>query len=197
MEITGILSSIVTLVVGLFAFIIYRFEKNDGERAAASVVLEELRTIEKAIDKLNELKDFFSITPSSLSTEGWKKYRHVLVKYFDYDQMIQMSLFYERVDALKEMLQHWNAVYKQSILAKSENLQAELIRIADEVGSAAEYEAKKKKITDIVHPDGYWFEPNLYKGKILSLLELIHPISTTGVGEKIKAISKKKWYRFN
>ena len=54
---------------------------------------------------------------------------------------------------------------------------------------------KREKLRDGFERDDYWFEPFSYKTQIDKVLDLIDPISTNTIGEKIKQISTKKWYR--
>lgn len=194
MNLNIIISSGITLLVGLFAFIIYRIEKNDKDNSSANIVLEEIRTIETNIGKLKESGDLLSIVPANLSTKGWFEHRHILVKYLDFDEISQAGLFFERIEALKEMLNQWRSIYFESMKAKATKMQEKIVEIADQNEEKEKYQKKIDKITNIVHEESYWFEPALYKKQINLKLDLLSPMSTTSIGEKLKRIGKKKWY---
>lgn len=195
MDLNTIITSAVTLVVGLFAFIVYRIEKTDKDKSAANIILEEIRAIEKNVDKLKEAEDLINIVPSApaFSTSGWYKHRHLLIKYFDFDEISQLSLFFERVEELKDMLNQWRLVYFGGLQVKSTHTLEKLVDLADDVKNKEEYESRKKKMTDIIHVDSYWFEASIFKNSIGSKLKLLTLISATTIGEKIKKIGKKSW----
>ena len=194
MDLNTIITSVVTLSVGLFVFLIYKIEKTDKDRSAANIVLEEIRTIETNIDKLKESGDLLSVVPANLSTTGWFTHRHSLVRYMDFDEISKIGLFFERIEALKEMLDQWRLIYFESMKAKATKMQETIIEIARDKKDKANYEKEIKGITDIVHDENYWFEPKIYKNQINSKLGLLSPISTTTTGEKLKKIGEKKWY---
>jgi len=195
MDLNIIIPSTVTFLVGLFAFAIYRIEKTDKDKSAANIILEEIRAIEKNVDKLKEVENLLSIVPSAptLSTSGWYEHRHLIIKYFDFDETSRLSLFFERVEELKDMLNQWRRVYFGGLQMKNTKILEKLVDFADDVKNKEEYEARKEKMTKIIHLDSYWFEASIFKETINSKLRLLAPISTTTIGEKIKKIGKKTW----
>ncbi len=187
--------SISTIIVGLFAFIIYRFEKVDKEKTSAYIILEELRSIERTIDRLREVGDLTSVTPSALSTQGWVQHRNLVVKYLDFDQAMEVGLYYQRIDSLRETIIQWRSSYFKSLEAKSQGIQNKLIELASSEKSRQKYEAEKENITSIIHADTYFFEPSVIRSKISTVLPLIIPISSGLIGEKIKSITEKNWFQ--
>jgi hypothetical protein len=190
-DLNTIITSGVTLLVGFFAFILYRIEKNDKDKSSANLVLEEIRTIETNIDKLKENGNLLGTLPANLSTSGWFAYRNILVKHLDFYEISQAGLFFERIEALKDLLNQWRVLYFSTMQEKSFIVQNKLAEFAIE---NKDYEEKTKYLHEKFEAGEYWFEPFLYKKQINSLLSLISPISTTTIGEKIKNIGRKKWY---
>ena len=191
MDINTIALVATTLIVGAFAFVIYRIEKTDRDKSAANLVLEEIRAIETNVEKLKESGDLLSILPANLSTSGWFSYRHALVKHLDFDEISQIGLFFERIEGLKDLLNQWRNLYFSAMQEKSAVVQQHLATFAI---NGKDYEKEKKKL-NIFENDDYWFEPYLYKSQITSKLNLYSSISTTTIGEKLKRVGKTKWYR--
>lgn len=187
------LQSSATILVGLFAFIVYRLEKTDKERSASSIVLEEIRTIEDNITKLKETKDFLGIIPANLSTSGWYIYRHILVKYMDVDEISEIGSFFERAEVLKDMLDQWRKMF----FVAMENKAAVAIQYRAKFyidSPTKDYEDNIERLKNF-EKDNYWFKPNEFEKRIESKLASYGSISTTTVGEKLKRISRKEWYR--
>lgn len=186
-------STTVTFVVGLFAFIVYRLEKNDREQSSAKIVLEEVRAIERDVDKLKTGGELFSVIPYNFSSQGWNTNRHVLVKFLDQDEMLQLSLFFERVEILKDALDQWRNLYFSAMREKSSIVMQKHSQFALEKGG----DKMRAVLNEKFEKDSYWFEPYSYKEQMKKTLDLIQPILTTTVGEKLKLIANKSWNQNN
>ncbi len=188
------LSAFITFFVGFFAFIIYRLEKNNKEQSSAKIILEEIRAIERDVDRLKNTVDLMANVPTNLSTSGWNNNRHTVVKFLDYDEILQLSQFFERTEILKDILSQWRKHYFSAMEEKSAIILKELAKFTiEDQYPKQKREGLKKNFED----DSYWFEPYIFKDQTKKTLDLIQPISTTTVGEKIKVISNKKWYQFD
>ncbi|HSW87843.1 MAG TPA: hypothetical protein VLG12_01650 [Candidatus Saccharimonadales bacterium] len=185
-------SAFVTFIVGLFAFIIYRLEKNDKEKSSAKIVLEEIRAIEKDVDRIKSAGNLIDIVPANLSTSGWNKNRHTIVKFLDYDEIVQLGQFFERAEVLKDVLSQWRNHYFSAMQEKSSIVLSQLVVLALEDPYP---QTKRDKLREAFEKDNYWFEPFSYKEQLKKTLELMQAISTTTIGDKIKRVSSKSWYQ--
>lgn len=183
--------ALVTFFVGLFVFIIYFLDRTQKEKSAASIILEEIRSAERNILKLKESGNFLNVVPQSFTDSGWEQYGHLIVKYFDFDELNEISNFFEKVRALKQALSQWQNIHLDSMKTKATYMQSTLIDMAVKFdGNHEEYVAKKDKLTRLVHPESYWFEPDYFKNRVGELLG-IATISTSATGSKLKNLTKK------
>lgn len=192
MNVDAIFPSLVTLFVGFFAFIVYRLEKNDKEQSSAKIILEEMRAIEKDVDRLKSAGKLIDIVPANLSSLGWSNNRHTVVKFLDYDEILQISQFFERSEVLKDVLSQWRQHYFSAMEEKSDIVlqQLAIFALKDE-----SLDSERDKFKEKFEKDSYWFEPFSYRDQITKTLQLIQPLSVTTIGEKLKKISNKKWYQ--
>lgn len=190
MDINTTITSSMTLLVGLFVFIIYRFEKNDKEKTAASIILEEIREIEKEIDKLKD-KGYIRGVPVNLSTKSWFSYRYIFVKYLNIYELSQIELFFVRTELLNELLKERKNLFAHTMKVKASIVQESLAKFAIE---DKDNEEKVKRLHEKFEAGHYWFEPTIYQDETKSLLSLYSSISTTTIGNKLIKISKKSWF---
>jgi hypothetical protein len=183
-------SALITLLVGFSAFIIYRFEKNDKEQSSAKIVLEEIRAIEKDVDVLQN-GNLIDIVSTNLSTAGWNQNRHTLVKFLDYDEILQLSKFFENTEVLKDVVSQWRDHYFSTMQEKS----VIILQYLAEFSLEEPYPREKRLKLEVFEKDNYWFEPHSFREQIKKKLEIMQHISTTTIGDKIKKVSSKKWYQ--
>lgn len=190
------ISPFINVFVGLIAFAVYRFEKQDKEKSAATIILENIRSSERNIDKLKEsaskgLPDVHIVNPNSFSDIGWTEQRHLIVKHLDYDEFNQLSLFFERVSVLKEFISEWQRLHYESLISKTTSIQGALTEFAKD-SDKNKYQKRRDSLTEIIHPEGYWFDPRFFRENINSQLSLLNPVSTSSIGDKLKLITEQK-----
>lgn len=190
----NLLNSLVTFVVGLFAFVIYFLNKREQVKTGAILVLNEIRNAEKCFKDYSTNKDFLKFVPQSISTDSWSRYQHLLSSRFDEDQRQEIIKFFENIIAFKQIITEWRQLHSNSLSSKTNKMQEKLIDLAHESnGDNENYEIKKKQITDIIHSDPYWFEPNMFKTIMEQIMSNYGKISTSTTGQKLKDIAKGRF----
>ncbi|MFH1170631.1 MAG: hypothetical protein V1704_03680 [Candidatus Vogelbacteria bacterium] len=90
----GLLGSIVTILVGLVAIVLYFHQKNDNKGAAASLILQEIRYAEHHI-KFAKKNDYnFYLADKLLPTSSWHKNIHLFVNDLKETELDLLSNFY-------------------------------------------------------------------------------------------------------
>lgn len=188
------LNSIVTFIVGLFAFVLYFLNKREQLITAATLILNEVRSIENHFDNYSENKDFLRFTPVSISTDSWLQYRHLISPRLDEDQRQEIICFFDDAIAFKQIIAEWQQLHLNSLLSKTNKMQEQLISIAHESkGNAKDYETSKSQITSLIHPDSYWFEPSAFKSRMERVNSMDTKISTSSTGGILKKISRGRF----
>lgn len=98
-------SSVVTLVVGLIAYILYLKQKNDAKQDIAKLILQEIRFAENEIRRVNQKgnADYF-LSRKLLPTNSWHKNIHVFISDLDQSQVDMISEFYTRAEYLDYLI---------------------------------------------------------------------------------------------
>jgi len=99
-----LLQTIIIFVVGLFAFLIYKFQKRYDRKIAATILIMEIREIEEALNKLREvvpIKNYYS-SPPIIKGNSWEKYKFFFIKYLDADEYNLISEFYSTASRIEE-----------------------------------------------------------------------------------------------
>lgn len=100
--------STMTLIVGLFAFILYKFESNEKKQSAIKIVSAEIRYAKKEIEKTRSeiadkdpqekvriIKNIVSNNfPEKLTNSRWEEYKHYFVKDISEEKLDNINNFY-------------------------------------------------------------------------------------------------------
>lgn len=177
----SIISTLVTLCVGLFAIYLYLKERNDRKRDVAKLILQEIRCAEQKMRKYRDILQY-NFYDNLLPTNTWKDNIHLFVKDLTENQLDLINDFYSK------------AIYIGNIIQKIDQEKINLIRRQEDLMNNSEQDL---------------FKPVVPKNKALKLLsvndqlqkdlrtvsmttEFIH---NTPLGEKLIEISiKKRWY---
>lgn len=102
------LNPIITLLVGLVALFVYRKQKIDHKRNAASSILLEIQHAERAIDKVKDFvkKGSLDIDAVVLQADSWVKYKHLFSRDFDKDEWDSITGFYEKAKLLDQAISY-------------------------------------------------------------------------------------------
>ena len=100
-SLVGVLNTIATLVVGTFAYGVYRKGKRDEKRQAASVILLEIEEAEQRLSRVSVENPFptgdeqIKLMPIA----SWNQYKHLFTNDFDRNETDKISDFYLRCEA--------------------------------------------------------------------------------------------------
>ncbi len=94
----------ITLVVGVFVFVLYRKQKRDHKRNAAKLVLQEIRYAEQKIRKYREIKSY-KLYDKLLPTNSWNDNIHLFIKELQEAQNIDLiSDFYSKASYIDTLI---------------------------------------------------------------------------------------------
>ncbi|HET6746920.1 MAG TPA: hypothetical protein VFH06_02315 [Candidatus Saccharimonadales bacterium] len=208
-------NAFVTLVVGSFAYGVYRKGKRDEKRRAASVVLLEIEEAEQHLSKVSVSTPFPSAEADQVKlmpVSSWGIYKHLFINDFDRNETDKISDFYMRCEdydhaaTLKtnitfEQTQQELRTNMQRVLADyakdyNDNLEAAQ---SDERKSELEkaYIERRKRFVDIYGNTSethmYTYIPIKPYNDAQNALQGLEPsLSLTSVGTKLKSISRSR-----
>jgi len=147
-SIPTIFSALTTLLVGLYAFLLYKNQKDDIKKDAANIILLELQNAEKVLKLAQRSLDKpipeLPYDIISMPTESWGKNKYLFVADFDNNQWEAISNFYSTCGLFDESVRT-NASYFQ----KNE----EQVRVNIQKRSADLTESYGEKIENAKTPD--------------------------------------------
>ena len=143
----------VTLIVGLFVFILYIWQKRDSKKNAAKIIEVEISGAE---DKLKELKVKFAESSGNeivnsliLSSNSWTKYKHLFINNFTAKQWRKISEFYDNCELLNEAVREKDSFFGQN----SQAIRTARYNAAASFVTKAINDVAEGKL-NITHPDG-------------------------------------------
>lgn len=98
------LDAIVTFVVGSFAIFLYLKQKSDDKRAAAQLILQEVRYAEQQIRNARDKQNQYSLAVKLLPTNSWSKSIHLFVKRLEAPEIDIISQFYSQASFIDMMI---------------------------------------------------------------------------------------------
>lgn len=118
MEAKDYLESGVTVLVGLFIFILYIWQKRDRKKSAAKVVEVEISGAE---DRLKELKVKFAESGGEeignaliMPSNSWNQYKHLFIRDFTPKQWQKISEFYDNCELLNKAVRENDSFFGQN-----------------------------------------------------------------------------------
>ncbi len=186
-----------TLLAGMGVYIAYKLQKKDDKKNYALTILSEIKSAEKAIDKVKDNVDrgnfeYIPILPET----NWDKYKYLFVKDFDPDGLNYIDSFFSACLKCEKLLNDFHQNSMHQLNQKAANVQEKLVELAKENQSnIPEYQNKKQEFLGIVTREGYIYSPNYFKLSIIKLLPRINFITSSSYGEKLKEISEKRIWR--
>lgn len=187
------LNSIITLITGLLAWLIYLYKKRAEKKEIVTILLNEIRTAEKEISKLqksNLVTDYTFILPSN----HWNNSQHLFTNNFDSDEMDKISEFFIACNLAEKSLKSIKSNVDIAITQKSRTIQDKLLELISNSDNEASYKIEKEKIIKKYEAESYFFEPSDPKNKLVNHLANIDQLLTSSIGIKLKNIRDAKWY---
>ena len=196
-----IIPSVVTISVGLFAFLVYRTQKRDYKKNVSSIILLEIQQAELTIKKISE-NDNIDESTSVLPNDTWSKNHHLFIEDFDYDQRVLITNFYNDCTIIEAAIKEYLDYMSISRSEKIRLIQQEASRLASEfpqqfneegVDTNKEvFDAAMSGYTARYFNDGTAFAPYKAKDTVMLYTGRIKGIINTPVGEKLKKLASTK-----
>jgi len=179
---------VITLLVGVVAFLVYFKQKNDYKRDAAKLILQEIRYAEQKIRKYREIKSY-KLYDRLLPTNSWHKNIHLFIKDLKETEIDLISDFYAKASYIDDVI--------KTISRQKTNppfvVSSSLISSVSE-GQKGEVYLPQKEIPKIPQEKIEIIIPPMAQ-KILDDVSMsVEFIYNTPVVEKLRKIAKKKWY---
>ena len=101
--------NILLVLVGLSAFGVYFTQKRDHRRSAATLIKEQIDSIEKSISLLRNDKDLGNVSIYRINPimreNLWEKYRHLFVRTLSSSEMNLVQEFYDSAEQIERARQ--------------------------------------------------------------------------------------------
>jgi hypothetical protein len=194
MQITEYLNPLVTLIVGLFVFVIYYLNKRERVTTSAVLILNDVRSIERVIEEYLKDGDFM-LDIYGVSSENWMKYQHLIVQKLDEDERKDIRNLFDTAMSFKQAISELHVLHIESLTSKTTKMQGMLIDIAHEArGNKESYSKMKKEVEDLSHSEGYWFKPADFDRRLERVLKSYVKISVSTTGKKLKELAMGKFW---
>lgn len=114
---SSLLTSVVTLIVGLLAFAVYRKQQIDRKKDAANIIFLEIKNAEKNLTQAKDIIVRDKVLPESIfamKTPSWGKYNYLFVRDFDDKDWNIINTFYEKCRLYDEAVEYSNTFFKKN-----------------------------------------------------------------------------------
>ncbi len=182
--------SLIALLVGLFAFVIYTREKREHKRDVAKLILQEIRYAENNIKVARERGASFKLSIKLLPTSTWYNSIHLFVKDLRETEIDTISSFYSKVEYIDHVI---NAIstYKLNLKVQVGSPQAIAQINMPQMGSGQQ----STNAPEPNQPPVMVVPTKLVAEKILKdVTSQVEYIYNTPVVDRLRSISEKKWY---
>ncbi|CDT34653.1 hypothetical protein VCR14J2_300173 [Vibrio coralliirubri] len=186
----GILNSVVTLLVGSVALVIYWLNKKNEKASAATIVVMDIRHAESVVQSILERNQIDITTKDVLSENNWSKYKHLFANDFSQDDFAAFNRFFESCVEMSDARMRLREVFYTSINAKAQVLQERIHSI--ENLSSPEGQQLAEQIHHDVNNGHRVFDPNEPKDRIMRNLQMMGRLSNTSSFDKLKKYSGSK-----
>lgn len=116
--IANFFSGLSTLLVGLYAFLLYNKQKSDQKRDAASIIIQEIEYAEKVIKRaqyeLEKPDPLLSVTELSMPATSWGNYKYLFVNDLDSAQLDSITIFYNACDSFDSAVKLENSQFNRN-----------------------------------------------------------------------------------
>ncbi len=206
------LVSLVTLIIGIAAYSIYRKRKDDFKRDAANTILLEIESAEQQLQKINEIisspQNSDPVAPGLylMPNSSWDKFRYLFVRDFDRNEWDKVSDFYNKCQKFDEAVSYNESLFDKNVNEIRKNLQSILANYADghaknlidktvdeKTKLEEQYIKKRREFIGVygnTHPDyTYLYYPSQPVNAAKAVLGSIETnLSLTSVGIKLKRL---------
>lgn len=202
-QLATIAGPIVALAAGSIAFWVYFKQQGDAKRAAANMILLEIRHIEKAVKDVKvalQNDTLNTIDYDTIREDVWSKYSHMFSKDFDNDEWESLSNFFQNAKLLNEAIHKSRESYDKDVAQIRINRQRIIADLAHETMAKPSKDAPMlfqgkaevfNKLYESVQ-EKYLFTPSKYTNDAKRYCDELNNISTSAVGIELKKLSKNK-----
>lgn len=203
MEILNAANEYATLIVGSFAFILYYLKHRSEVKKAATIVLLAIRQAEKVIRATRENRQVHCDNLRLLGGDPWKSHNHLLVNYFDQDELELIDNFFKDCQAIDKFVGQLST--DESILQKCHYIQKHFCDIAYHVAIETKeavtdsppnpqdvYLKLKNSYLNLVNQDESVTIPKAPQEKIAARLNDIQMVTTTTAGNRLKNLASRR-----
>lgn len=185
--ITEYIDSIVTLVVGTTAFIVYWMTKSHEKRNAATMIIMDIRHAEQVIQSILEKGSIDTFMKDVITENNWSKYKHLFASKFSQDDFASFNRFFDSCVDISVARSKMLDVFHAGLCAKAEKVQQMLLDI--ENPSSPEGQQKRDRVISHICTEVFVFDPDDPKARIYRGLQLMGRLSNTVAFEKLKKIA--------
>lgn len=181
------LNSLVTLLVGSVALIVYFLAKRNEKRNAATIIVMDIRHAENVVISTLEKGFVDKDTKDALAENNWSKYKHLFASSFSQDDFVAFNRFFESCVEMSDARQRMRETLYASLNAKAEIMQQKIFEI-DNLDTI-EGQEKRQKLISLMNNESYIFDPNEPKDRLIKNLQIMGKLSNTVAFEKLKKIA--------
>lgn len=205
-----LLQTIVTAIVGFAALAVYKWQKNDQLRSAATMLLLEIRQAERAVQRAREYirQGDINVDLHILRSDTWDNNKHLFVKKLDRDEWDAITDFYDKARLLDGAIQYAQESFKENVAQIRNNRQrifADITKDTIDQLAQARTDEEQRDIMGATQAkidisNGLYgerqaqavYNPQKNLDDAKKCVEDFSNISTTSVGQKLKRISRNK-----
>ena len=184
------ITSLVTIFVGTFAFIVYLLQQQNARQVAARIIWLEIMATEKKITEI-KVNGISSDTKTVLRNISWFTMRHLIISKFDNDEINLLDEFYAGAEIIESARKSLVDTRDNTLLSKSTAVQNELMsNIMANIENQEALNKNRDKFIHLANAEGFSFDPD---GPVMVAnkeLERIRFISGASAGTKLKNIAK-------
>lgn len=181
------LNSLITLIVGGVAFIVYWLTKKAEKRNAATIVIMDIRHAEQVVQSILEKGAVDTFVKNILLENNWEKYKHLFAGNFSQDDFSAFNRFFGACLEISEARSRMMEIFNAGLCAKAAVAQEMILDI--EFPNTPEGQEKRNRIIKNINSETYNFDPDDPKARIFKSLQLMGRLSNTVAFEKLKKIS--------
>lgn len=165
----------ITIIVGLFAYIIYRIGRFDKKKDAAKLILQEIRYADQKVKNYRTYNSY-NFTEKILPTNSWNTNINLFIRELTESQLDLISKFFSSATYLDDVIKSISDSRNYEWIQKDNPLDNQLTNVAMGTGGLSSSEGAKKLI-EAISKD-------------------IESIYNTPAADKLREISEKKRYLF-
>ena len=203
--------TLVELLVGTVALLVYRFQKKDKLRSAATTLILEIQQAERAVVKAKECirKGDLNENIHILQSDTWEQNKYLFTKVLDKDEWDSITEFYDKARLLDESIEHTRKYFDNDVEQIRINKQRAFANISMDTMSVI-LDSDKKDNDAIMRvmrnrmslfddlymsqQDKMRYHPQKIFDDAKYCVEDFSNISTTSVGQKLKKIARNRWF---